>query len=140
MVSAALTSVCAKSGSFPLARISAARRSSTFGYSWIRPEISRRSSSMTLSSVSICRFPSRFANKKPHSEMPWGLARETRYMKRLSLVGLPQRGGLTFLSHELSCGADCLHRDGIMFGRVADDHAKLTAFTAVNDHLGYHLV
>jgi hypothetical protein len=26
-----------------------------------------------------------------------------------------------------------------MLGRVADDHAELTTFTAVNDYLGYHL-
>lgn len=71
--------------------------------------------------------------------MPWGLARETRYMKRLSLVGLPQRGGLTFLGHEMSCGADGLHGDGIVLGRVADDHTEFTALTAVDDHFGHHL-
>jgi len=32
-----------------------------------------------------------------------------------------------------------LHGDGIMLGRVTDDHAELTTFTAVNDYFGYHL-
>src|SRR5713226_3561020 len=138
MVSAALTSVCASSGSFPLAWISAARRSSTFGYSWISPAISRMSSSMTLSSVSICSPLERHQQKTPIARAPWGLARETRYMKRLALVGLPQCGGLTFLGHQLPGGADCLHGDGVMLGCVADDHAEFTAFTAVNDHFGHH--
>jgi hypothetical protein len=26
-----------------------------------------------------------------------------------------------------------------MLGRVADDHAEFTAFTAVNEHFGHHL-
>src|SRR3970282_915378 len=138
MVSAALTSVCANSGSFPLAWISAARRSSTFGYSWIRPAISRTSSSMTLSSVSICSLQSG-TNKKPHSAGAMGSCAETRSTKRLSLVGLPNGCGLTFFGHQLPGGADCVHGDGIMLGRVADNHAEFTALTTVNDDFRHHL-
>src|SRR4029077_16841684 len=110
-------------------------RSSTFGYSWIRPAISRRISSMTLSSASICSSTAA-PTKNPIAQVPWGLARETRYIKRLSLVGLPERGGLAFLRHQLPGGADSLHDDGIMLGRVADDHAEVTAFTAFIGHFG----
>jgi hypothetical protein len=60
-------------------------------------------------------------------------------MKRLSLVGLPERGGLTFIGHELAGGADSLHGDGIVFGRVADDDTEFTALTAVDDDFGDHL-
>ena len=83
-------------------------------------------------------LPRAAPTKNPIAQAPWGLARETRYTKRLSLVGLPQRGGLTFLGHQLSGGADCLHSNGIMLGRVADDHAELTTFTAVNEYFGHH--
>ena len=43
------------------------------------------------------------------------------------------------MCHQLPCGADCTHSEGIMLGRVADDHAEVTAFTTVNGHFGHHL-
>src|SRR4029077_18702061 len=57
----------------------------------------------------------------------------------LPLVGLPKLGAVAFLGHQLTGGADSLHDDGIMLGRVADDHAEVTAFTAFNSHFGHHL-
>jgi hypothetical protein len=40
----------------------------------------------------------------------------------------------------MPCGADGLHADGIMLGRVANDHAELTTLASVDHHFGYHLV
>ena len=58
----------------------------------------------------------------------------------LALVGLAKSCRFALLGDQLSCSTDCLHRDGIMFGRVADDNAEFAAFAAVNidlcDHLG----
>lgn len=58
----------------------------------------------------------------------------------LPLVGLPEACGLALVAHQLPRGADGLHFDRFVFGRIADDDAKLATFTAINrdfcDHLG----